>query len=122
VAYNWNLTLRGFLMHRDMSKRLSKKVIEYVLHTMGISQEELAERMEVSASSISRVRRGERGLTVHHLLVLEKVMDCALGTILLTVNPEPRESPGPVLNEMYKQAHALSVVAGKATEVLFRNR
>jgi transcriptional regulator with XRE-family HTH domain len=70
----------------------SAEVVEYILGERKLSQEELAEILEVSASFISRVRAGKRAFTLDHLQAIEERLGMPLGAVLLaTMKKLPRD-------------------------------
>jgi transcriptional regulator with XRE-family HTH domain len=75
------------------SAATSAAVIEYILKETKLTQEQLAEIMEVSASFISRVRAGQRSFTLDHLQAIEQRLDMPLGALFLaTMKKAPRDS------------------------------
>jgi transcriptional regulator with XRE-family HTH domain len=77
---------------RHESAATSAAVIEYILKERKLSQEQLAEILEVSASFISQVRAGQRSFTLDHLQTIEQRLDMPLGALLLaTMKKAPRD-------------------------------
>lgn len=86
----------------------SAAVIDYILAERQLSQEELAEILEVSASFISRVRAGKRAFTLDHLQAIEERLEMPLGAVLLaTMRKTPR-------NKKLAKARELAVMALKS--------
>jgi transcriptional regulator with XRE-family HTH domain len=81
-------------MRRRISSDISALLVEYVLKESGLTQEQLAEALEVSAAFISRVRGKERSFTVDHLEAVEALMKVPLGAILLAAVPIPKPRRG----------------------------
>lgn len=82
-------------------------VIAYVLREKQLTQEQLADALEVSPAFVSRVRTGERSLTIDHLTALEGITGVPLGALLLAAVPL-REPKGKMkkLHEMAREAIA----------------
>ncbi len=78
---------------RKVSSDVSASLVEYVLKESRLTQDQLAEILEVSPAFISRVRGGERSFTIDHLAALESLMKVPLGAILLAAAPLPAVSP-----------------------------
>jgi transcriptional regulator with XRE-family HTH domain len=74
---------------RKISSDVSASLTEYVLLKSGLSQEALADALEVSPAFISRVRTKERSFTIDHLAAIESLMKVPLGAILLAAVPLP---------------------------------
>jgi len=72
---------------RKVSSEVSAALVEYVLKEAAITQEHLADALEVSPAFISRVRARERSFTIDHLAALESLMNVPLGAILLAAVP-----------------------------------
>ena len=90
---------------RKVSSDLSAAVVEYVLKKTGMSQEALAEALEVSPGFISRLRGKERSLTIDHLELMEDIMHMPLGALLLIASPPPPPRPETAkLHELCRQA------------------
>jgi transcriptional regulator with XRE-family HTH domain len=62
-------------------------VINWLVKEKGLSQDGIAETLEVTPGFISRVRSGERHLTVEHLVALENALRIPMGAILMAANP-----------------------------------
>jgi len=94
---------------RKVSSEISASLVEYILRESKITQEQLAESLEVSAAFISRVRTRERSFTVDHLVTIETLLNAPLGAILLAAIPLPEPRPETKrLHELARQAIALA--------------
>ncbi len=65
---------------------ISTRVVQY-LHGQGMTLKEIGSLMDVKESFISRVRTGERSLTLDHLTKLEKALGTSLPAILVHATP-----------------------------------
>lgn len=74
---------------RKVSSALSADLVNYLASHHEVSQERLASILEVDPSFISRVRSGERSLTVDHLSLIETELSIPLGALLLAARPLP---------------------------------
>jgi transcriptional regulator with XRE-family HTH domain len=75
------------------SAAISAAVVEYILTERKLTQEQLAEILEVSASFISRVRAGQRSFTLDHLQAIEERLEMPLGALFLaTMKKTPRDN------------------------------
>lgn len=75
------------------SATTSSALVEYILAEKSLTQEALAEVLEVSASFISRVRSGERAFTLDHLQAIEERLDMPLGALFLATMKSPPADP-----------------------------
>jgi transcriptional regulator with XRE-family HTH domain len=100
---------------RKVSSDVSAALVEYVLKEAKITQEFLADVLEVSPAFISRVRARERSFTVDHLAAFETLMKVPLGVILLAAVPLPNPRPETrKLHELARRAIAQADVAARA--------
>jgi len=65
---------------------ISTHVVQY-LHGQGMTLKEIGSLMDVKESFISRVRKGERSLTLEHLTKLEQALGKPLPAILVHATP-----------------------------------
>jgi transcriptional regulator with XRE-family HTH domain len=99
---------------RKVSSDVSAALVEYVLKEASISQESLADALEVSPAFISRVRARERSFTVDHLAAFETLMNVPLGAVLLAAIPLPKpRSETKKLHDLARQAIAQADTAAK---------
>jgi transcriptional regulator with XRE-family HTH domain len=71
---------------RTVSSRLSADVIDF-LCKRGMTLAEIGAAIGATKSFISRVRSGERGLTIDHLIALEQKVGEPLPLLLLRATP-----------------------------------
>jgi transcriptional regulator with XRE-family HTH domain len=99
---------------RKVSSDMSAALLEYVLKEARVTQDQLAEALEVSPAFISRVRTRERSFTVDHLAAFEKLMNIPLGVILLAAMPLPEaKKEMRKLHDLARQAIQQADVAAK---------
>jgi transcriptional regulator with XRE-family HTH domain len=99
---------------RKVSSDVSAALLEYVLKQASISQESLADALEVSPAFISRVRARERSFTVDHLAAFETLLNLPLGVILLAAVPLPKpRAQTKKLQDLARQAIAQADTAAK---------
>jgi hypothetical protein len=99
---------------RRVSSDVSAALLEYVLKEAAISQESLADALEVSPAFFSRVRARERSFTVDHLAAFETLLNVPLGVILLAAIPLPKlGSQTRKLQDLARQAIAQADTAAK---------
>lgn len=103
---------------RKVSSDVSAALVEYVLKAGDISQDQLAEALEVSPGFISRVRTRERSFTVNHLAAFEKLMNVPLGAILLAAVPLPK--PRVETKKLHELARQAILQADAAAKTLAR--
>ncbi len=89
-------------VRRQVSSELSAQLVEYLLGSLGKTQDQLSEALEVSPTFISRVRSGERSFTLEHLELIEQLVRKPLGVILLAANPP--KSPNKETTKIQKLA------------------
>jgi transcriptional regulator with XRE-family HTH domain len=103
---------------RKISSDVSAALVDYVLREARLSQEQLAEALEVSPAFVSRVRSRERSFTVDHLAAIEQLLGVPLGAILLAAVPLPPVRPQTrKLHELARQAIAQADAAAKVLRV-----
>lgn len=68
----------------------------------GLSQEELAEIVGVSASSVSQLENGKQGFTDTTLLALAAALSCSPGDLLMR-NPLDHDAPWSIWDSVKKQ-------------------
>lgn len=105
---------------RKVSSEISAAVVTYVLREKRLTQEELADAIEVSPAFISRVRTGERSLTVDHLSALEAITGVPLGALLLAAVPLPK--PTAKVKKLHDLAREAIAQADRVTEAVRRQR
>ena len=105
---------------RKVSSDVSAAVVTYVLREKRLTQEELAEAIEVSPAFISRVRTGERSLTVDHLKALEGITGVPLGALLLAAVPLPE--PTGKMKKLHEMAREAIAQADRAAEAVRRHQ
>ena len=99
---------------RKVSSDVSAALVDYILKAGAISQDRLAEALEVSPAFISRIRAGERSFTVDHLASMEKLLEIPLGAILLAAVPLPKPSSKTrKLHQLAREAIAQADAAAK---------
>jgi transcriptional regulator with XRE-family HTH domain len=92
-------------MALDLLERLGRRLRD-LRKECDLTQEELAERAEISWHFLSSIERGQKGATVETLLALAKALDMSLSELFLDVD---RGAP--------KEAKRLgSVLAGRSPE------
>ncbi len=105
---------------RKVSSDVSALLVEYVLKKAEITQEQLAEALEVSPAFISRVRKRERSFTVDHLGTFETMLKVPLGAILLAAVPLP--TPRPETKKLHDLARKAIAQADSASRAIARSR
>jgi transcriptional regulator with XRE-family HTH domain len=108
------------VVRRGVSSRLSNLLVDWLVRERGMSQEEVAEMLEVSAGFVSRVRSGERRLTVDHLETMSQGVGLPLGAMLLAAMPEPTDKPE--VRAIRELVVRLLENGDKATEAIRRSR
>lgn len=99
---------------RKVSSEVSAFLLDYVLQKAAITQDALADALEVSPAFISRVRTRERSFTIDHLAAIEKLMKVPLGAILLAAIPLPAPQPQTArLQELARKAIAQADAAAR---------
>ncbi|WP_316842064.1 helix-turn-helix transcriptional regulator [Pedobacter gandavensis] len=58
----------------------------------GYSQEFMAEKLNISQNSYSKLERGQTSLTVNRLFQIAKILDISVQEMLPAVNSEPSEN------------------------------
>jgi transcriptional regulator with XRE-family HTH domain len=76
-----------------LSQRTSAQLVDFLCDRLKLTQEQLADKLELSPAFISRARSGERSFTIEHLHMMEDLLDMPLGAILLAVPLAPRRKP-----------------------------
>lgn len=79
--------------HRQVSSSLSNSLVDWLVKERGMNQEQIAGLLEVSSAFVSRVRSGERRLTVDHLEMAARALDLPLGAMLLAAVPDRPDRP-----------------------------
>jgi transcriptional regulator with XRE-family HTH domain len=103
---------------RTVSSDVSAALVEYVLREKGLSQEQLADAIEVSPAFISRVRTGQRSFSIDHLAAFEWLMNVPLGALLLAAVPIPK--PRPELKRLHELARQ-AIEQGDSTASAIRH-
>lgn len=105
---------------RKVSSDVSAAVIAYLLREKRMTQEELADVLEVSPAFISRVRTGERSLTIDHLTALEAITGVPMGALLLAAVPLP--APTQKMKKLHDLAREAIAQADQVTAAIGRHR
>ena len=105
---------------RKISSDVSVVLVEYVLRKARLTQEQLAEALEVSPAFISRVRARERSFSVDHLAAFESLLGVPLGAILLAAVPIPK--PRPRTRKLHDLARLAIAQADSAARALAATR
>ena len=99
------------MAERTVASQLSRSVIG-LLTKRGMTLTEIADGLGVTKSFLSRVKSGTRGLTIDHLVALERQLGEPLP--LLIVQATPIESVPKDLRPLYRSTvRVLSAGAGK---------
>ena len=79
------------MKHRPSNaNQVSAELISYLVTSRGLSQNQIAEVLEVDKSFISRVRAGERDLSSRQMRRLADHLDVPLGAMLIDSTPPPK--------------------------------
>lgn len=105
---------------RQLSQSLSADLVNHLLARLNLNQEELATRLDVSPAFLSRVRSGQRALTIAHLQKIEDVTREPLGAILLAIR-KPHASEDPRWSKLRSMARE-GLEAATALERAIRSR
>ena len=97
------------MAERLVSSRLSSDVIDF-LSKRGMTLAEIGAAIGATKSFISRVRSGERGLTIDHLIALEQKVGEPLPLLLLQATPI--ESVRKDLRPLYRMTEKMLTRAG----------
>ena len=73
----------------DTRETLVSRIIEF-RHQMGLNQKQLAEAIGIDPSSMNRVEKGERAVSVAELVQLASVLDVRVEDLLAPVEPVQR--------------------------------
>jgi transcriptional regulator with XRE-family HTH domain len=73
---------------RRVPSDLSKNLLEYWIREHGLTQERIADLLELSPSFISRVRGGERSFTTEYMSIMADAIGVPLGAMLLAATPK----------------------------------
>ena len=90
----------------NKSSTLSRRILQAVLDR-GMTQAEIASKLGVNRSHISRVKSGEHEFTDAQLDRLERVTKMPLGLLLLGAEPAPDASSE--VRQIYREARQLLV-------------
>jgi transcriptional regulator with XRE-family HTH domain len=94
---------------RFVSSRLSSDVIEF-LSKRGMTLADIGAAIGATKSFISRVRSGERGLTIDHLISLEQKIGEPLPLLLLRATPI--DSVRKDLRPLYRMTEKMLIRSG----------
>jgi transcriptional regulator with XRE-family HTH domain len=95
----------SLLIDAKVSAQTSVRLVEFVLAQKQINQEELAELLEVSPSFVSRLRAGERSLTLDHLDLIGRKLEIPVGAMLLAAIAPPKP------DARFEKARQLAIAA-----------
>ena len=75
---------------------------------LGLSQAQLAEKIDVGRTSITMIERGAQAVLVHHLIEIAKALKVSPDKLINV--PTPADGTGPS-RELYESAEALELLS-----------
>lgn len=86
------------LYHHGMDNNSVKKNIAVLRKRLGLTQQEMAEKLGISRNAYRRIESGETALVNDCLLRIASILDSTADELVLGY--APRENDGPTLNEL----------------------
>lgn len=75
---------------REINRKIGQSIAKY-RKLVGMTQAELAERLDLSIDAMSRLERGGINLSVSRLLELAEIFDCETADLLDEASHRPRD-------------------------------
>ncbi len=91
----WREINKSWLRH---SRQIALKIAK-TLKAQGLSQKQLAERLQVSPQQVSKILKGTENMTLETIAKIESALDISLIGEALYVEADTKKWAGQVLNE-----------------------
>lgn len=103
------------MSRRRKLTELGKAVIEYFINRTQLSQQDIAQILEVDKSFVSRLRNNERELATHHMEALADYLEVPVGVMLIEAC-RPTRPVTPEIQKIMDLCEKAVLLSDKITE------
>ena len=103
------------MARRRKQTELGKAVIDYFITKTRLTQQEIAEILEVDKSFVSRLCNSERELATHHMEALADYLNVPVGVMLIEAS-RPKKPVTPEIQQILDLCEKAILLSDKITE------